>query len=91
MLSNEDIENYKQLQKEVADANIEKQTMKAEIQVLRNQGIEKLQKWGLKSFSDIPKLKEKLESLEKRNARILCIYCRQENGKNDFVQRKMRK
>ena len=30
MLSNEDIENYKQLQKEVADANIEKQTMKAE-------------------------------------------------------------
>ena len=80
MLSNEDIENYKQLQKEVADANIEKQTMKAEIQVLRNQGIEKLQKWGLKSFSDIPKLKEKLASLEaqvikeKKEMQEYCAY-----------------
>lgn len=64
MLSNEDIEQYKQYQKEVQDANIEKQTMKAEIQVLRNQGLEKLEKWGLKSFSDIPKLKEKLDALE---------------------------
>lgn len=66
MLSNTDIEQYKELQKEVADANTEKQTMLAEIKVLKNQGLEKLKKYGYESFSDIPKLKAKLEEMEKQ-------------------------
>lgn len=66
MLSNIDIEQYKELQKEVADANTEKQTMLAEIKVLKNQGLEKLKKYGYESFSDIPKLKAKLEEMEKQ-------------------------
>ena len=66
MLSNSDIEQYKQLQKEVADANTEKQTMLAEIKVLKKQGLDKLKKYGYESFSDIPKLKAKLEELEKQ-------------------------
>ena len=66
MLTNSDIEQYKQLQKETAEANVEKQTMKAEIQVLRKQGIEKLKKYGFENFSDIPKLQAKLKELEEQ-------------------------
>ena len=66
MLSNSDIEQYKQLQKEVADANTEKQTMLAEIKVLKKQGLDKLKKYGYESFSDIPELEAKLEELEKQ-------------------------
>lgn len=66
MLSNADINEYKELQKETADANTEKQQMLAEIKVLKKQGLEKLGKYGFDSFSDIPKLKEKLEALEKQ-------------------------
>ena len=66
MLRNSDIEQHKQLQKEVADANPEKQTMLAEIKVLKKQGLDKLKKYGYESFSDIPKLKAKLEELEKQ-------------------------
>ena len=64
MLDSKDIEQYKELQKEVADANTEKQTMLAEIKVLKKQGLEKLKKYGFESFSDIPKLKEKAQTLE---------------------------
>ena len=66
MLDSKDIEQYKELQKEVADANTEKQTMLAEIKVLKKQGLYKLKKYGFDSFSDIPKLKAKLEELEKQ-------------------------
>ena len=54
------------MQKETAEANTEKQQMLAEIKVLRKQGLEKLAKYGYDSFSDIPKLKAKLEDLEKQ-------------------------
>ena len=53
MLSNADINEYKELQKETADANTEKQQMLAEIKVLKKQGLEKLGKYGFDSFSDI--------------------------------------
>lgn len=66
MLDTKDIEQYKELQKETAEANTEKQQMLAEIKVLRKQGLEKLAKYGYDSFSDIPKLKTKLEDLEKQ-------------------------
>lgn len=66
MLDTKDIEQYKELQKETAEANTEKQQMLAEIKVLRKQGLEKLAKYGYDSFSDIPKLKAKLEDLEKQ-------------------------
>ena len=46
MLDSKDIEQYKELQKEVADANTEKQTMLAEIKVLKKQGLDKLKKYG---------------------------------------------
>lgn len=64
MLSKEDINNYRELQKEVNDANVERQTLKAEIQVYVSQGKEKLAKYGFSSFQDIPKLKKMLEELE---------------------------
>ena len=38
--------------------------MKAEIKVFVQQGKEKLAKYGLESYSELPKLKEKLEALE---------------------------
>ena len=66
MWDTKDIEQYKELQKETAEANTEKQQMLAEIKVLRKQGLEKLAKYGYDSFSDIPKLKAKLEDLEKQ-------------------------
>ena len=66
MLDTKDIEQYKELQKETAEANTEKQQMLAEIKVLRKQGLEKLAKYGYDSFSDIPKLNAKLEDLEKQ-------------------------
>lgn len=66
MLDSKDIEQYKELQKEVQEANTEKQQILAEIKVLKKQGLEKLAKYGFDSFSDIPKLKAKLESLEKQ-------------------------
>lgn len=66
MLDTKDIEQYKELQKETAEANTEKQQMLAEIKVLRKQGLEKLAKYGYDSFSDIPKLKTKLEDLGKQ-------------------------
>ena len=64
MLSNEEIAEYKRLKKDVDEANVEKQTMKAEIKVFVQQGKEKLAKYGLESYSELPKLKEKLEGLE---------------------------
>lgn len=64
MLSNEEIAEYKRLKKDVDDANVEKQTMKAEIKVFVQQGKEKLAKYGFESYSDIPKLKELLDDLE---------------------------
>lgn len=64
MLDNNDIEQYKILQKETADANTEKQQMLAEIKILKKQGLERLKKYGFESFSDIPKLKAKLDALE---------------------------
>ena len=64
MLSNEEIAEYKRLKKDVDEANVEKQTMKAEIKVFVQQGKEKLAKYGLESYSELPKLKEKLEALE---------------------------
>lgn len=66
MLSSNDIEQYKDLQKQTADANAEKQQMLAEIKVLKNQGLEKLKKYGYDSFSDIPKLKAQLEQIEQQ-------------------------
>ena len=66
MLSNEEIAEYKQLKKDVDEANVEKQTMKAEIKVFVQQGKEKLDKYGLESYSDIPKLKEMLHDLENK-------------------------
>ena len=41
MLSNEEIAEYKRLKKDVDEANVEKQTMKAEIKVFVQQGKEK--------------------------------------------------
>lgn len=64
MLSNEDITAYRELQKEVQDANVERKTLQAEVQVYIRQGKEKLAKYGYTSFSDIPKLKKKLEDME---------------------------
>lgn len=64
MLSNEEIAEYKRLKKDVDEANLEKQTMKAEIKVFVQQGKEKLAKYGFESYSDIPKLKEMLDDLE---------------------------
>lgn len=64
MLSNEEIAEYKRLKKDVDDANVEKQTMKAEIKVFVQQGKEKLAKYGLESYSELPKLKEMLDKLE---------------------------
>ena len=64
MLSNEEIAEYKRLKKDVDEANVEKQTMKAEIKVFVQQGKEKLAKYGFESYSDIPKLKEMLDDLE---------------------------
>ena len=49
MLSNEEIAEYKRLKKDVDEANVEKQTMKAEIKVFVQQGKEKLAKYGLES------------------------------------------
>lgn len=66
MLSNEEIAEYKRLKKDVDEANVEKQTMKAEIKVFVQQGKEKLAKYGLESYSDIPKLKEMLDDLESK-------------------------
>ena len=66
MLDNNDITQYRELQKQTAEANTEKQQMLAEIKVLKNQGLEKLKKYGFESFSDIPKLNAKLEELEKQ-------------------------
>lgn len=66
MLSNEEITEYKRLKKDVDEANLEKQTMKAEIKVFVQQGKEKLAKYGFDSYSDIPKLKEMLDDLEEK-------------------------
>ena len=71
MLSNEEIAEYKQLKKDVDEANVEKQTMKAEIKVFVQQGKEKLAKYGLESYSDIPKLKEMLDDL--RESKEFCM------------------
>ena len=51
MLSNEEIAEYKRLKKDVDEANVEKQTMKAEIKVFVQQGKEKL----ANSFKDTKK------------------------------------
>lgn len=64
MLTNADIEQYRELKKQTDEANVEKQTMKAEIQVISNQGLERLKKYGLESYSDIPKLQEMMNELE---------------------------
>ena len=66
MLSNDEIAEYKSLRKDVDEANVERQTMKAEIKVFVQQGKDKLAKYGLESFSDIPKLKEMLADLEEK-------------------------
>lgn len=66
MLSSDDINTYRTLQKETEDANIERRTIKAEVQVYVQQGKEKLEKYGYTSFSDIPKLKKQLLELEKK-------------------------
>lgn len=66
MLEQKDIEQYKALQKQTAEATAEKQQMLAEIKVLKNQGLEKLKKYGYSSFSDIPKLKAQLSELEEK-------------------------
>ena len=64
MLSNEEIEAYKQLQKQTQEANVDKQTLKTEIKVISEQGLEKLQKYGFESYKDIPKLQAHIEKLE---------------------------
>lgn len=64
MLTNADIERYKELQKQVQEANAEKQTLKAEIKVFHEQGLEKLAKYGFTSYQDLPKFKEKIDQLE---------------------------
>lgn len=64
MLTRADIEQYRELKKQTDDANVEKQTMKAEIQVISNQGLERLKKYGLESYSDIPKLQKMIADLE---------------------------
>lgn len=66
MLSNDDINNYRELQEEVKEANAERQALKAEIQVYVKQGKERLAKYGLSSFQDIPKLKKMLDEMEKK-------------------------
>ena len=66
MLDEATIQQYKDLQEETKEANAEKQQMLAEIKVLKKQGLDKLKKYGFDSFSDIPKLKAKLEELEKQ-------------------------
>ena len=75
MLSNEEIAEYKRLKKDVDEANVEKQTMKAEIKVFVQQGKEKLAKYGLESYSELPKLKEKLEVRKEKDEMIeYCTY-----------------
>lgn len=64
MLTNADIEKYKDLQKQVAEANADKQTMRAEIKVFHEQGLEKLAKYGFSSYQDIGKFKEKIDQIE---------------------------
>ena len=63
MLSNEEIAEYKRLKKDVDEANLEKQTMKAEIKVFVQQGKDKLAKYGFESYNDIPKLKDHPEQV----------------------------
>ena len=78
MLSNEEIEAYKQLQKQTQEANVDKQTLKTEIKVISEQGLEKLQKYGFESYKDIPKLQahiEKLEAKVREEAEQMRQYC----------------
>ena len=78
MLTSAEINEYKRLKKDVENANMEKNSMKAEIQVLVKQGKEKLAKYGYESYSDIPKLKAKLEALEakvKDEMKEMTDYC----------------
>lgn len=65
MLSNADIERYKDLQKQTQEANNEKRTMQAEIKVYSERGMELLAKYGYESYKDLPKLKERIEKMEK--------------------------
>lgn len=64
MLTNDDIKAYNDLQSQTQEAIQEQAALKAEIAVFVKQGKEKLAKYGFDSFSDIPKLKEKLQELE---------------------------
>jgi predicted transcriptional regulator len=66
MLNNDEIERYKQLQKQVNEANTEKQAMKAEIKVFNEQGLQKLQKYGYSSYQDVPKLAEQIAKTEQK-------------------------
>lgn len=66
MLENEDIQEYQALVKKMEAANRERESLQTEVKVYVKQGKEILQKYGYSSFSDIAKLKEKLDETEKK-------------------------
>lgn len=64
MLSNNDIENYKNVIAKYNKAVSDENAMQSQLALIKKQAQEILQKYGCKSFKDISVLQEKLAGME---------------------------
>ena len=64
MLSNSEVEEYKQMIDKYNKAVASEQAMQEQLSLLKKQAQEILAKYGLKKLSDINQLKTKLEEME---------------------------
>jgi hypothetical protein len=62
-LSDAEIREYRTLQKQTEDENKERASMKTELKILAQQGLEKLQKYGFSEYKDIPEFEKMVDSV----------------------------
>lgn len=86
MLSNSEVEEYKQMVDKYNKAVATEQAMQEQLSLLKKQAQEILAKYGLKKLSDINQLKTKLEEMEteiKESQEAMIAYIEAINSKKE--------
>lgn len=90
MLSNSEVEEYKQMIDKYNKAVASEQAMQEQLSLLKKQAQEILAKYGLKKLSDINQLKTKLEEMEteiKESREAMITYIEAINSKKEEKSR----
>lgn len=90
MLSNSEVEEYKQMIDKYNKAVASEQAMQEQLSLLKKQAQEILAKYGLKKLSDINQLKTKLEEMEteiKESQEAMIAYIEAINSKKEEKSR----